>query len=267
MQVLTALKRRHTMPVSTTFQEIAANNRPTPQQTYFFMINSLLSSRIESGFPSNDGCYDEDVNVYLAHLLTTFIYPENHEWMFKYIVPYDTGLFEEISGFSRPHTKYLAYRSNADMLLFSIGIFSNPTRRRPHSVPHMSMSEDAFIGRGKAYYRLAQSYSLKTFRKSTAISEILGKLSLGFEKYIAILSLMKGEYLNFYRKMTNGELYHLFRCIELTGQHGELESLYDSFLDAYSNYKRDKSPSSKELLEKAADRLRRIDPYFRFDAD
>lgn len=231
------------------------------------MINSLLSSRMESGFPSNDEYYDEDVNVYLAHLLTTFIYPENHEWMLKYIIPYDTKLFEEFSGSPRPHTKYLAYRSNADMLLFSIGIFNNPVRRRPHSVPHMAVSGDSYIGRGKAYYRLAQSYSLKTFRKSTAISEVLGKLSQGFEKYIAILSLMKGEYFNFFRKMTGGELYHLFRSVELTGQHGELGSLYDTFLDAYSNYKRDKSPSSKELLEKAANRLRRIDPNFRFDAD
>ena len=46
------------------------------QPTYYFMINCLLYSRMETGLVSNQDCYDEDVNVYLAHLLHSFINPE-----------------------------------------------------------------------------------------------------------------------------------------------------------------------------------------------
>jgi len=46
------------------------------QPTYYFMINCLLYSRMETGLVSNQDYYDEDVNVYLAHLLHSFINPE-----------------------------------------------------------------------------------------------------------------------------------------------------------------------------------------------
>ena len=46
------------------------------QPTYYFMINCLLYSRMETGLVSNQDFYDEDVNVYLAHLLHSFINPE-----------------------------------------------------------------------------------------------------------------------------------------------------------------------------------------------
>ena len=251
------------MRVSTNYQPIASDGTPSKEQTYFFMINSLLSSRKESGYPSNDQYYDEDVNVYLANLLTTFIYPERYEWIFKYITPYDTELFGGIGESEGPRSKYLAYKSKADMLLFSICIFNNPRRRRPNTAPHMAGG--SYIGRGKAYYRLAQSYSQKTFRKNTAISEVLGKLSDGYEKYVSILSHMKGEYFNFYRRISDGELFHLHRSVEHTGRRQELGSLYDAFLDAYSDYKQDKSPESRERLERISGKLRRIDPDFRFE--
>ena len=47
----------------------------TIQPTYYFMINCLLYSRMETGLVSNQDFYDEDVNVYLAHLLHSFIKP------------------------------------------------------------------------------------------------------------------------------------------------------------------------------------------------
>jgi hypothetical protein len=253
------------MRVSTSYQPIASNVNPTKEQTYFFMINSLLSSRKESGYPSNDQYYDEDVNVYLANLLTTFIYPERYEWKLKYITPYDTELFGELGETEGPRSKYLAYRSNADVLLFSLGIFNNPRRRRPNAAPHMAGG--SYIGRGKSYYRLAQSYSQKTFRKSTAVSEVLGKLSDGYEKYVSILSRMKGEYFNLYRRISDGELFHLCRSVEHEGSRQELGSLYNAFLDAYSDYKHDLSPESKVRLENISRRLRRIDPDFRFEPE
>jgi hypothetical protein len=131
----------------------------------------------------------------------------------------------------------------------------------------MAARKESYLGRGKSYYRLAQSYSQKTFRKSTAISEVLGKLSDGYEKYVSILSHMKGEYFNLYQRMTGGELYHLWRSAEQSGSRNRLGALYDEFLDAYADYRRNRSAESRQLLEKISRELNRIDPTFRFEPE
>ena len=48
------------------------------EPTFFFMLNCLLYSRLETGNPSNQGFYDEDVNMYLTNLLCSFMKPEYH---------------------------------------------------------------------------------------------------------------------------------------------------------------------------------------------
>ena len=49
------------------------------QPSYHFSIHCLLYSRIEDGLSSAPDSYDEDVDVYLAHLLHAFINPEYAE--------------------------------------------------------------------------------------------------------------------------------------------------------------------------------------------
>src|SRR6476619_799081 len=63
------------------------------QPTYYFMINCLLYSRMETGLVSNQDFYDEDVNVYLAHLLHSFLNPEYVEQSKKYLSKYDSDVF------------------------------------------------------------------------------------------------------------------------------------------------------------------------------
>ena len=67
------------------------------QPTYYFMINCLLYSRMETGLVSNQDFYDEDVNVYLAHLLHSFINPEYVEQSKKYLSKYDADVFKRLA--------------------------------------------------------------------------------------------------------------------------------------------------------------------------
>jgi hypothetical protein len=116
-----------------------------------------------------------------------------------------------------------------------------------------------------AYYTLAQSYCRETFRRNTAVGSVLGKLSRGFEKYARILSLMRSEYLNLFRRITHGELYHLGASVKDLGDRSELGTLYDEFLDAYSRHRRDPTPESRREVDCLAERIRTLDPTFRFD--
>src|SRR5215471_7746915 len=73
------------------YVDLKESNRAL-EPTYYFMINCLLYSRMETGLVSNQDFYDEDVNVYLAHLLHSFINPEYVEQSKKFLSKYDTDV-------------------------------------------------------------------------------------------------------------------------------------------------------------------------------
>jgi len=150
------------------------------QPTYYFMINCLLYSRMETGLVSNQDFYDEDVNVYLAHLLHSFINPEYVEQSKRFLSKYDTDVFRRLSNSTDSRLKYLIYKTNADFLLISIGIFDNPmVPAGPRA--KVQPSEEAYIGRGKTYYHFAYSYAQQVHRKNQGVADVLEKLSVGFD--------------------------------------------------------------------------------------
>lgn len=221
---------------------------------------------MESGFPSNHDFYDEDVNVYIANLLCSFMNPDYHRRAKKFISRYDSKLFEKIKDSSDVRLKYTIYKTNADFLLISIGIFKNP-ESGPVPVQLSHRSEEAHMGRGKAYYQFAYSYSQSMFRKPTAISEVLEKLSRGFENYVEILSHMRGEYFNILDSLSNGEIYHLERSIDKYKTNEELKTLQDRFLDVYSEYQKTRDPNLKVELERLVKIIQNIDESFYFKID
>lgn len=247
---------------------IGPDNVREIEPDFFFMMNCLMYSRLETGNPSNRDFYDEDVNVYLASLLTSFMNPEYHERSKKYLSRYDTSLFSKIKDSSDVRLKYTIYKTNADFLLVSIGIFRNPEGTRPGSRDcFLKNNEEAYMGRAKAYYQFAYSYSQSMFRKPTAVSEVLEKLSRGFERYVQILSHMRGEYFNILDRLGQGDIYHLERSIDSFASETELKNLQDKFLDMYSGYMKTKDPQLKNELKALAKQIQRIDESFRFQID
>jgi len=235
---------------------------------FFFMMNCLMYSRLESGNPSNTDFYDEDVNVYLAHLLTSFMNPEYHERSRKYISGYDTHLFEKVKDSDDARLKYTIYKTNADFLLISIGIFRNPEGSPVGTRDSIFRnSEEAHMGRAKAYYQFAYSYSQSMFRKATAVTEVLEKLSRGFERYVEILSHMRGEYFNILDKLSSGDVYHLERSIDKFTEDGELKTLQNEFLDLYSEFMRTQDGELKVRLRSLAKKIQQIDESFRFEIE
>ena len=238
------------------------------EPTAFFMMNCLMYSRLETGISSNQDYYDEDVNVYLANLLTSFMNPEFHERSRKYLSRYDTSLFQKIKDSDDVRLKYTIYKTNADFLLISIGIFKNPDLLRPGAKDGLFKdNEEVYMGRAKTYYQFAYSYSQSMFRKATAISEVLEKLSRGFENYVQILSHMRGEYFNILDRLSSGDVYHLERSIDRLASSGELKALQDEFLDLYSAYMETKDAQTKLKLSELVRRIQKIDESFRFNMD
>ncbi len=233
------------------------------QPTYSFMINCLLYSRMETGLVSNQDYYDEDVNVYLAHLLHSFINPEYVEQSRKFLSKYDTDVFRRLANSGDSRLKYLIYKTNADFLLISIGIFENPTQAgaRVKAQP----SEEAYIGRGKTYYHFAYTYGQQIHRKNQGVSDVLEKLSVGFEKYLRILSHMRGEYLDLVKRLSNGEVYHLERSVNEASQRELLRVKQDELLELYTIWKSQPSPETEENLARLVSEIRQLNPDFKFE--
>ncbi len=233
------------------------------QPTYYFMINCLLYSRMETGLVSNQDFYDEDVNVYLAHLLHSFVNPDYVEQSRRFLSKYDTDVFRRLSQSTDARLKYQIYKTNADFLLVSIGIFDNPGAGS--AVRRVQPAEEAYIGRGKTYYHFAYSYSQQMHRRNEGVSEVLEKLSVGFDKYIRILSHMRGEYLDLVKRLSNGEVYHLERSVDEHSQQELLRVKQDELLELFSEWKKQPTDATVEGLERVVGEIRQINPSFRFE--
>jgi len=232
--------------------------------TLQFMMNCLLYSRIETGRESNTDEYDEDVNVYLAHLLNSFINPRYYRAAQKYITDYDTDVFSRLEKSKDARMKYTLYKTNADYLLLSMGIFSSggPDSWRPR--PPFKNGRRGKIRRGRTYYSFAFSYSQRITPRSSSITEVLGKLSRGFEKYVEILSHVRGEYFNLFDRLSEGEEYHILRSIDETEEKETLHRAQDEFLDLYREWKEHPGEGETRKLEVVCERLRALDPTFKF---
>jgi len=232
------------------------------------MLNCLLHSRIHTGIESNSDVYDEDVNVYLAHLLNSQIDPANIERVGRYIASSDDELHRMAAGASSDRERYLAYKTNADYLLLSIAVFDTVDRERTHLSPIFKTPRQVFIARAATYYAHAASYACKIHRGPDGISRVLQKLSDGFENYVRILTYMRGQYLGLLKRFSEGELFHLDRQIEEIRRGETIEQIRNDFLEAYSAWMKPEPEKPrdelKEELLRQAQRLSEIDPSFDF---
>ncbi len=257
------------MDLRDAYTEIQGTSRDL-KPTYYFMMKCLLYSRMETGLVSNKDYYDEDVNVYIAHLLNSFIKPDYFQHAAKYLSKYDSEVFSRLADSKDARLKYTLYKTNADFLLVSLGIFDNPQGsdlRKPvplatKSKQILRADEEAYIGRGKTYYRFAYSYSQQIHNPHAAITEVLEKLSVGFEKYLRILAHMRGEYFNLLDRLSRGEIYHLERTVNESKRNQELREIQDRFLDLYIDWKKTGNPDAQAKMEKLVSEIKALDPSF-----
>ncbi len=246
----------------------------TVKPSYYFMMRSLLHSRVDTGETSEEDGAEEDVNVYLAHLLQSFGDPQYLERSKPYLHRYDHEVFGRLMSSSDARLKYTIYKTNADFLLISIGIFDNPGQtllNRLHASSaavyrrNLEPTEEATIGRGRTYYRFAYNYSQLVHRQRPAVTEVLEKLAEGFDRYTRILAHLRGEYMDIVHELSRGEVYHLEKTVNSESRREKLRERQDVFLDAYAEWRRTGTPEARHALEEAVTSLRELDPEFGFD--
>ena len=188
-------------------------------------------------------------------------------WSAQFVTAYESDIYEKLQYTQDTYVKFLTYKVNADYLLLTQGIFEVPASI--YSTVE-SRSREA-IQRGKAYYQIAGTLTRQLHEDRRALAEVLQKLSDGYEKYLVVLSYMRGEYFNIVKEISPGELFHLSRGIDSVAQVETVRCKRDAFLDLYSAWKAALgTPEEKAIesrLREAARQLSAIDPEFRSPLD
>jgi len=234
------------------------------QTSYFFMLNCLLHSRVHTGIESNTEFYDEDVNVYLAHLLNAHIDPRYVARTSDLLVPDDATLHRMIADAPDDRQRYELYRANADFLLIAVTIFDVFEDRHFNRHPAFHVPRESHVGRAALYYALAAAYAARLGRGAAALAPTLTKISEGIESYVRILSYLRGHYLDLIRRYSPGELFHLERSIQEIERGEMIEQMRNEFLDTYHAWLKTGVSELKAKLAEQARMLKEIDPTFQF---
>ena len=153
----------------------------------------------EKEIKQNDLEYEEDVNQYITLMLAEMVNPKTTGLTNQYLVGTDSDAGQIAIDLKLESQKYQVFRTNADFLLFHLGLFS----------PQSNILGDKYFDKGGWYYRSA-ACSLKHARGGrSGLSDILEKLSLKFGKYVEILRYMKNRssnYFSFHFKFSEEEI-------------------------------------------------------------
>ncbi len=236
----------------------------TKQPTFFFMLNCVLMTRAETGNLGDEDAFEQEINVYLANLLSAFSNPSYIEKLKPYLSEYDIEVFRRLQNSNDARLKYTIYKANADFLLFSIGIFDGCDDKLLQGGARYHNGKQGKMGRGQTYYHFAFSYSQRLPDLGQAIPHVLEHLSKGFEKYVTILSYLRGEYFDIIERLSDGEIYHLMRSVEASGRRMKLEHMQNEFLDAYLNWKKLGTKEALLRVREIAEELRNLDPTFTY---
>jgi len=226
-----------------------------------FMLDSLLKSRIETGEETTD---DEDVNVYLAGLLHSFMDSSFFLKNGRFLSQFDGDVFSRAEADGDMRLRYRVYKGNADFALMSLGMFGGMPGR-PTLRKLANSSGESAADRGRLYYRVASSARIRLRRNPSGVSEVLEKLAERFDTYTLILSHLRVRHFHLLRRVSRGAMFHLQRDAHDRAKPALFENGRDWFLDAYWTWLQSGSEVARGEVNRLGAELNDLDGSFRFE--
>ena len=91
--------------------DMTANERDSALR---FLLASIIKTKEEHPQLVRQAAMDEDVNVYLAHLMFAIALPEYHEMADPYLSKHSSDIMEWVKGTEDRTIRYFIYKVNAD---------------------------------------------------------------------------------------------------------------------------------------------------------
>jgi len=225
-----------------------------------FLLDSILRSRNEIGIKNVIDEFDEDVNVYLAHLLFAIALPEYHELAEPYLSTESSDVLQWIQTTEDRTIRYFIFKVNADHLLIHSAIFDDLTGRPRNGL--FQRSEKHYLELGRLYYEQASSYHSRIYRKKTGVGEVLHKLARYFDIYSGLLRAVRRDYLHFVTRFRDQAFDRFLQELTKYEQESTLRAQTDHFLDLYGQWKKTQNPEIKAELNRVLNQIRQQDATF-----
>ena len=230
-----------------------------------YLLGAIIKCRTEEQIPSNYYTFDEDVNVYLAHLLFAVSLPEYHEMAGPYLSKESSDILNWVNATEDHTIRYFIFKVNADHLLIHTAIFNDLVGGSRQKF--FRSSRNHYHELAKLYYDQAAAYHKRIYRKKTGIGDVLGKLSHYYPVYQGLLSHVRREYFNFVNNFKD-QVFHYF-VQEMNDYENQLnrKTKMDRFLDLYAQWLETKNPGLEEEIIQVVSELEALDPQFHFDVN
>ncbi len=228
-----------------------------------YLLGAIIKCRREYNFPSNYYTFDEDVNVYLAHLLFAVSLPEYQDMA----EPYLSGESSDVLNWTRATDdrtiRYFIFKVNADHILIHTAIFDDLHHKGQQKI--LKKSPKHFRELAQLYYDQAAVYHQRIYRKKTGVGEVLEKLAKYFDVYQALLRLVRREYFDFMSSFRDQAFSHFLKEFRHYEAGEEKKRLLDDFLDLYGKWLSEPSLEVEMRLGNMIHELKTLDPDFHFE--
>lgn len=153
----------------------------------YFLFNTYACARIDLGKPEG-GIIDNFTVAYVSFLLRDFTSPLTLERQRRFVFPIDSDVFGLVENSTDNRYKFIVYKTNADFLLITLGLFDRESRSKTRNVH----TKEQVVDKTKRYYLNASAYAnMLGANRRDNIYEIL---SQRVEECIDVLAFVGSEF-------------------------------------------------------------------------
>lgn len=237
------------------------------ESAIYYLLESILKAKDQASGLARPAAFDEDVNIYLAHLLFAISLPEYHDMADPFLSPDTHQVFEWVRETNDPMLRYFIFKVNADHLLVQSSIFQPELPLAKRFLLKKDTKEDKNEERLAAvlYYKHAARSHAGVYDKKTGVGEVLGKIAGQFDVYRNILTDAREDYFKFIECFRDQAFQHFLVKLGAYEKVHLRDIKMEQFLEAYQGWISRKTPELKHEVLRLAQELGQLDPQFRFD--
>jgi len=237
------------------------------ESAIYFLLESILKAKDQSHDLTRTLSFDEDVNIYLAHLLFAVSLPEYHDMADPFLSTDAHEIFEWIRETDDPMLRYFIFKVNADHLLVQSTIFNPDPKMANRFLLKKGVQDEKSEERLSAifYYNQASRCHAGVYDKKTGVGEVLGKIAGQFDVYRHILADVKEDYFKFIECFRDQAFQHFLVKLNSYEKDHLRDIKMEQFLEAYQGWLSTKAPELKNKILQLVQELSQLDPQFRFD--
>ncbi len=229
-----------------------------------YLLGAIINSRKTVKFPSNSQGFDEDVNVYLAHLLFAVSLPEYHDMADPYLSMDTSDVINWVKSTEDRTIRYFIFKVNADHIMVHTAIFEDLENQKQK---FFRKSHKHYRELAQLYYDQAALYHSRIYRKKTGVGEVLEKLSRNFESYQNLLKTVRRDYFSFVTGFRDQAFSHFMTDLTRYQSEVDRQEKMDQLLDLYLEWLKTKNLETKNRIQNLVERIRLMDRDFQFDVD